>query len=334
MLVPAGIWLVALLALAGRRHAGLHAVRPPPVRDRLERAHRASVRRLGRADEDRRLHRWRGALAGVAGVLQFSRLSVGDPTVAAGLELDVIAAVIIGGGSLTGGRGSVLGTVLGASTMAVITIGCSQQGLPNWVQQIVTGRHHRAGGRAATSWRNRREGSLVDLDGRSTSAFPTSRTTRAPTRCTPIPTTRRPTSSCAPTRGSRVTGSTFTIGRGNEVCALAIDAFRPLVVGRTPRRKSRPTSPGSGALLAGDSQLRWLEPEKGVIHLALAAIVNAVWDLYAKAERKPLWKLLADMTPAQIVVVHRLPLHHRRAHARRGAGDPRAAAPTQAAREA
>lgn len=78
-------------------------------------------------------------LAGVAGVLQFSRLSVGDPTVADGLELDVIAAVIIGGGSLAGGRGTVLGTLLGATTMAVIQIGCAQRGFPNWVQQIVTG---------------------------------------------------------------------------------------------------------------------------------------------------------------------------------------------------
>jgi ribose transport system permease protein len=77
--------------------------------------------------------------AGMAGVLQFSRLSVGDPTVAEGLELDVIAAVIIGGGSLTGGRGTVFGTLLGATTMAVIQIGCAQQGYPNWVQQIVTG---------------------------------------------------------------------------------------------------------------------------------------------------------------------------------------------------
>jgi ribose/xylose/arabinose/galactoside ABC-type transport system permease subunit len=59
--------------------------------------------------------------------------------VAQGLELDVIAAVIIGGGSLLGGRGSVVGTVAGAAIMAVIQIGCSQQGLPNWVQQIVTG---------------------------------------------------------------------------------------------------------------------------------------------------------------------------------------------------
>ena len=79
------------------------------------------------------------ALAGVAGLLQFSKLSVGDPTVAVGLELDVIAAVIIGGGSLTGGRGTVLGTVIGAAIMTVIQIGCSQKGLPNWVQQIVTG---------------------------------------------------------------------------------------------------------------------------------------------------------------------------------------------------
>jgi len=78
-------------------------------------------------------------LAGVAGVLQFSRLSVGDPTVAFGLELAVIAAVIIGGGSLLGGRGTVAGTILGATTMAVIAIGCAQQGLPNWVQEIVTG---------------------------------------------------------------------------------------------------------------------------------------------------------------------------------------------------
>jgi ribose/xylose/arabinose/galactoside ABC-type transport system permease subunit len=79
------------------------------------------------------------ALAGMAGLLQFSKLSVGDPTVAVGLELDVIAAVIIGGGSLTGGRGTVLGTIIGAAIMTVIQIGCSQKGLPNWVQQIVTG---------------------------------------------------------------------------------------------------------------------------------------------------------------------------------------------------
>jgi ribose/xylose/arabinose/galactoside ABC-type transport system permease subunit len=79
------------------------------------------------------------AFAGVAGVMQFSRLTVGDPTVAVGLELDVIAAVVIGGGSLSGGEGSVLGSIVGALIMTVIRSGCSQMGLPNWVQEIVTG---------------------------------------------------------------------------------------------------------------------------------------------------------------------------------------------------
>jgi L-fuconate dehydratase len=95
-------------------------------------------------------------------------------------------------------------------------------------------------------------------------------------------------------------GLAFTIGRGNEVCVAAIEAYRHLVVGR---RLAEITDDFAGfwRALAGDSQLRWLGPEKGAIHLALAAIVNAVWDLYAKAERKPVWKLLADMTPKQLV---------------------------------
>jgi L-fuconate dehydratase len=95
-------------------------------------------------------------------------------------------------------------------------------------------------------------------------------------------------------------GLTFTIGRGNEVCVAAIEAFRHLVVGR---RLDAITNDFAGFWhsLAGDSQLRWLGPEKGVVHLALAAIVNAVWDLYAKSERKPVWKLLSDMTPTQLV---------------------------------
>ena len=80
-----------------------------------------------------------GASAGLAGVMQFSRLTVGDPTVALGLELDVIAAVVIGGGSLSGGEGSVLGSIVGALIMTVIRSGCAQMGLPNWVQEIVTG---------------------------------------------------------------------------------------------------------------------------------------------------------------------------------------------------
>jgi L-fuconate dehydratase len=95
-------------------------------------------------------------------------------------------------------------------------------------------------------------------------------------------------------------GLTFTIGRGNEICVAAIEAMRHLVVGR---RLDDITSDFAGFWrgLASESQLRWLGPEKGAIHLALAAIVNAVWDLYAKVEAKPLWKLLADMTPRQIV---------------------------------
>ena len=79
-----------------------------------------------------------------------------------------------------------------------------------------------------------------------------------------------------------------------------------------------------GRLLAPrrrDSQLRWLGPEKGVIHMATAAVVNAVWDLYAKREGKPLWRLLADMTPGADRRPRRLPLPHRRPHAGGGAGD-------------
>ena len=80
-----------------------------------------------------------GAFAGLAGLMQFSRLTVGDPTVAVGLELDVIAAVVIGGGSLSGGEGSVLGTLVGALILTIIASGCTQMGLPNYWQEIITG---------------------------------------------------------------------------------------------------------------------------------------------------------------------------------------------------
>ena len=95
-------------------------------------------------------------------------------------------------------------------------------------------------------------------------------------------------------------GLTFTIGRGNELCVAAIEAMSHLVKGRTLQSFTE----NMGAfwkMITGDSQLRWLGPEKGVIHLATGAIVNAVWDLYAKVEAKPLWKLLADMSPEQLV---------------------------------
>jgi len=94
-------------------------------------------------------------------------------------------------------------------------------------------------------------------------------------------------------------GLTFTIGRGNELCVAAMNALKPLVVGLTVSNGAN-----MGAFwrrLTSDSQLRWIGPEKGVIHLATAAIVNALWDLYAKIERKPLWKLLVDMTPEEVV---------------------------------
>ena len=138
VLLPSGIWLTAALAVAvaftlqyTRFGRHLFAV------GSSERTARLCGVRITRTKIA--VYTAAGALAALAGVLTFSKLSVGDPTVANGLELDVIAAVIIGGGSLLGGRGSVSGTIAGAAIMAIIQIGCSQQGLPNWVQQIVTG---------------------------------------------------------------------------------------------------------------------------------------------------------------------------------------------------
>jgi L-fuconate dehydratase len=95
-------------------------------------------------------------------------------------------------------------------------------------------------------------------------------------------------------------GLTFTIGRGNELCVGAVRALAPFVVGLSLGE----IAADMGAFwrrVVGDSQLRWVGPEKGVIHLATAAVVNAVWDLWAKAEGKPVWKLLADMSPEEIV---------------------------------
>jgi L-fuconate dehydratase len=95
-------------------------------------------------------------------------------------------------------------------------------------------------------------------------------------------------------------GLTFTIGRGNEVCVAAVNALKPLILGKT--FESFTANMGAfWRMITGDSQLRWIGPEKGVIHLATAAVVNAVWDLYAKLAGKPLWKLLVDMTPEQLV---------------------------------
>jgi L-fuconate dehydratase len=95
-------------------------------------------------------------------------------------------------------------------------------------------------------------------------------------------------------------GFTFTIGRGNELCVAAIHALMPLVRGLNLDE----ITADMGRFwheFTGDSQLRWLGPDKGVIHLAAAAIVNALWDLWAKVEGKPLWKLLTDMPPEVLV---------------------------------
>lgn len=95
-------------------------------------------------------------------------------------------------------------------------------------------------------------------------------------------------------------GLTFTIGRGNELCVAGIHSLFPLLKGRT--LESITQNMGEfWKVMTGDSQLRWLGPEKGVIHLAGGALINAVWDLFAKSEGKPLWKLLADMSPEELV---------------------------------
>jgi L-fuconate dehydratase len=95
-------------------------------------------------------------------------------------------------------------------------------------------------------------------------------------------------------------GFAFTIGRGNEVCCAAIRALAPLV--RGTEVPSTGHEMGEFARrLTHDSQLRWLGPEKGVTHMAAAAIINAVWDMVGKASGKPVWRLLAEMAPAELV---------------------------------
>ena len=137
-LFPAGVWLLFLLAFAvgalllyTRLGRHIFAV---GSNEQAARLCGISVGRVKLA-----VYLLGGFFAGVAGLMQFSRLTVGDPTGASGLELNVIAAVVIGGGSLSGGEGSVLGCLIGALIMQVLQSGCSQMGWPNWVQEIVTG---------------------------------------------------------------------------------------------------------------------------------------------------------------------------------------------------
>jgi L-fuconate dehydratase len=95
-------------------------------------------------------------------------------------------------------------------------------------------------------------------------------------------------------------GLTFTCGRGTEVCVAAVRAFEPLVVGRTLEGITGDMR-GFWRSLVSDDQLRWLGPEKGVVHLAAGAVVNAVWDLWAKREGLPLWQLLSHLPPEDLV---------------------------------
>jgi ribose transport system permease protein len=137
-ILPPGLWMVILLAIvmAGvlrYTRFGRH-VFAIGSNERMARLCGVAITRTKIV-----VYALTAACAGLAGLLQFAKLSVGDPTVAVGTELDVIAAVIIGGGSLSGGRGTIAGTVIGAAIMTIIQIGCSQKGLANWVQQIVTG---------------------------------------------------------------------------------------------------------------------------------------------------------------------------------------------------
>jgi ribose/xylose/arabinose/galactoside ABC-type transport system permease subunit len=138
LLVAPGVWITIVLAVMaaivlrqtvfGRRIFALGS-------------NEAAARACGIATD--RLKIWiyglAGLLFGLAGVMQMSRLRQGDPTVAAGSELDIIAAVVIGGGSLSGGEGSILGSMIGALIMAFLRNGCQQVGWPNYVQEIIIG---------------------------------------------------------------------------------------------------------------------------------------------------------------------------------------------------
>lgn len=95
-------------------------------------------------------------------------------------------------------------------------------------------------------------------------------------------------------------GFTFTTGRGNDIQTAAIRALEPWIAGRDVDDVLAHLG-DLGRQLTGDSQLRWLGPEKGIIHMAIGAVLNALWDLRAKWEGKPVWKLLADLSPTEIV---------------------------------
>jgi ribose transport system permease protein len=138
MVVAPGVWITIVLAVAAslalqRTVFGRHvfAIGSNEV---AARACGIAVTRMKVA-----IYALAGSAFGLAGVMQMSRLRQGDPTVAAGAELDIIAAVVIGGGSLSGGQGSILGAMIGALIMAFLRNGCQQVGWPNYIQEIIIG---------------------------------------------------------------------------------------------------------------------------------------------------------------------------------------------------
>ena len=102
-------------------------------------------------------------------------------------------------------------------------------------------------------------------------------------------------------------GLTFSLGRGNEVICKAIEAFSEVLVGKDFENDilkdmmDKEDHKGFYYQITQDGQLRWLGPEKGVIHMAAGAILNAIWDLWARKEKKPLWELVVDMEPEELV---------------------------------
>ena len=101
-------------------------------------------------------------------------------------------------------------------------------------------------------------------------------------------------------QGLEGNGLTFTNGRGNELCVAAVQALKRHVIGRSLEGITAEMR-GFYRDITGDTQLRWLGPEKGILHMSTGALINAVWDLWAKREGKPVWKLLVDLSPEQIV---------------------------------
>ncbi len=147
----------------------------------------------------------------------------------------------------------------------------------------------------------------------STFASPPRAPASAPTPSTKTPTTPPPTASSTTTPPLEGHGLTFTLGRGTELCVLALEYLAQFVIGRT-LRSITDDFVAFTRQLTGDTQFRWLGPEKGVIHLACGALINAVWDLYAKVEGKPALAAARRHAARAARLAHRLPLHRRRPH--------------------